>query len=138
MWFYLILETDITHQLLVHNQVFKYGIKCCVGYIYPNFRRCVWSNMVCHYSKPIDYISCWVGPTDMYCCSCCYFCHPSWSWTQQQQRLIYAMRSLTQTHVSSGPKSNGARFFPLSECHPLRVSRWTQTVLFPQICFTVK
>ena len=87
MWFYLILETDVTHQLLVHNQVFRYGIKCCVGYIYPNFRRYVWSNMVFYYSKPIDYISCWVSPTDMYCCSCCYFCHPSWSWTQQQQRM---------------------------------------------------
>ena len=69
----------------------------------------------------------------MYCCSCCYFCHPSWSWTQQQQGLIYAMRSLTQTQVSSGPKSNGARVFPLSECHPLRVSRWTHCTFSPNL-----
>ena len=68
----------------------------------------------------------------MYCCSC-YFCHPSWSWTQQQQGLIYAMRSLTQTQVSSGPESNGARVFPLSECHPLRVSRWTHCTFSPNL-----
>ena len=67
----------------------------------------------------------------MYCCSCCYFCHPSWSWTQQQQRLIYAMRSLTQTQVSSGPKSNEARFFPLRMSH-------AQSVTLDTLCFFPK
>ena len=58
------------------------------------------------------------------------------SWTQQQQRLIvtYAIRSSTQTQVSSGPKSNEARFFSSpSEWHPLRGSRWTHCAFSPNL-----
>ena len=28
------METDITHQLLAHDQAYKYGFKCCVTLIY--------------------------------------------------------------------------------------------------------
>ena len=49
-----ILETDITYQLLAHNQAYRYEIKCCVGYISPNFSTYIRSNLVGYYSKPIN------------------------------------------------------------------------------------
>ena len=63
------METDTTYQLYAHDQAFRYGMKCCVGYISPKISvdifDQIWYVIIVNLLTTSSTVLCWAEWTDL-------------------------------------------------------------------------